>query len=577
MATSALSCTRKGDWRKTGEPPDGYTIAPPDGKWGWVVLFGCCLSGLTCMVNNIVFGVTMKYVANSLKINLATITWALSISSGGGSVFGPLVTILINNYSCRRSVIIGGLMCSIGLVLTTFIDRIELLLVTFGILTGIGRRLVFAPLHVCLSLYFKKYLGIAVGFLMASFAASKFIMTPVVQLVLENYGWRGTYLILGGFMLHVCLGASLLQPVRWHTMLVPIHSDTENVEEVPLKGPRIEIDSCQDSSDVANDGSINSELPVTKFSQNDLPNVDSRQQLLNDSHQCHLNPATNLSKCIRDGRRPSELSVNLASSYDIFTPFAQESARNNKVTTVTRGCLASCKNLILESIDCNLLKEKLFYMICISHALATAVNIYLSIFVFHFGTEIGLPPMQAAGLESARALGEITGRLAGPILLITVLKLSTRFTYLSCVFLHAIGLFALTNLEGFVSLCGVSVVIGLILGAAVGLHGLLMIEQMGVKRLSSVLGLCALFQGLFLILVGPFIGWIRDTSDRYKYCLLFLALLQLLSALIWILKPCIIRTANKSKNSYNSSNNINNNNNNNHSNKNNNNNKEVMR
>lgn len=556
MTTSALQCTRKADWKKTGVPPDGFTIAPPDGKWGWVMLFGCCLCGLTGMVNNIVFGVTMKEVTYALTTNLATLSWALSISSGGGCLMGPIVTIIINNYSCRRSVIIGGLMCSLGLILSTFVDRVEFMMVTFGVITGIGKRLMFAPLLTCLSVYFKKYLGIAMGLLTASYAASKFIMTPIIQLTLENYGWRGTFLIMGGFMLHVCLGASFLQPVKWHSVLVPIHSDDKNVTEVSNDVPNSTQNSCQSQPiHVLTNGpqtngpqinSIKNNPCISVYGKADLPTEESCKQLLDTSQTNGNGVITNLRKCKCEERRFSEMSINLASSYDIFSAFPQETTKSLKTAT-SHDCFSSCKKLIFESIDCSLLKERLFYLVCITQALSTATNIYVTIFVFHFGTEVGLSPMQAAGLESARSLGEITGRLAGPILLI-VLKLPTRLTYLSCVFLHGISLFALTNLETFSSLYGVGVLCGLLLGSAVGLHGLLTVEQMGVKRLASVLGLCALFQGFFLIVVGPFLGWIRDITGQYTYCLIFLSVLQLIIAIIWLLKPCIVKTVNGNNN-----------------------------
>lgn len=62
-------------------------------------------------------------------------------------------------------------------------------------------------------------------------------------------------------------------------------------------------------------------------------------------------------------------------------------------------------------------------------------------------------------------------------------------------------------------------VAGLLFGATVGLSGLLIVETMGVKRLPSVLGLNAVFQGLVLLGVGPLIGrlyFIFSQKKNYK-------------------------------------------------------------
>lgn len=41
-------------------------------------------------------------------------------------------------------------------------------------------------------------------------------MTPVVQLLLEHYGFRGVLLIMSALVLNICVGGSLVQPLKWH-------------------------------------------------------------------------------------------------------------------------------------------------------------------------------------------------------------------------------------------------------------------------------------------------------------------------------------------------------------------------
>lgn len=79
---------------------------------------------------------------------------------------------------------------------------------------GVG--LATAAAFVSLNHYFKKRRGQAVGLSMAGTAIGMLIMPQLVTLLLENYGFRGAVLVLSGLALHSAVGATLLQPAKWH-------------------------------------------------------------------------------------------------------------------------------------------------------------------------------------------------------------------------------------------------------------------------------------------------------------------------------------------------------------------------
>lgn len=75
-------------WRKSGIPPEGFKVVPPDGKWGWMVLLGCVVCATCCITCNIAFGFAMNDMIFALKTDTATISWALAIASGLGNLVG---------------------------------------------------------------------------------------------------------------------------------------------------------------------------------------------------------------------------------------------------------------------------------------------------------------------------------------------------------------------------------------------------------------------------------------------------------------------------------------------------------
>ena len=57
---------------------------------------------------------------------------------------------------------------------------------------------------------------------MAGTALGFMAMPQAISRLLEEFDFRGTVLILAALALNAAVGASLLQPVKWHMKVVPI-------------------------------------------------------------------------------------------------------------------------------------------------------------------------------------------------------------------------------------------------------------------------------------------------------------------------------------------------------------------
>ena len=97
-------------------------------------------------------------------------------------------------------------------------------------IAGIGATLVYTPFFVVLSSYFDKRLAMGTGISTAggSFAAVAF--PPFIGVLLEHYGYTGTWLILAALVAHIlCAGALYRKPSITNT------SEVENHLAIPLK------------------------------------------------------------------------------------------------------------------------------------------------------------------------------------------------------------------------------------------------------------------------------------------------------------------------------------------------------
>lgn len=61
--------------------------------------------------------------------------------------------------------------------------------------------------------YFSRRKALAYGIAMSGSGIGTFVLAPVVQLLIEQFSWRGALLILGGFVLNLCVCGALMRPI----------------------------------------------------------------------------------------------------------------------------------------------------------------------------------------------------------------------------------------------------------------------------------------------------------------------------------------------------------------------------
>ena len=77
---------------------------------------------------------------------------------------------------------------------------------------GLGLALNFQPSLIMLGLYFERRRPLANGLAAAGSAVFLSALSPLGQLLLERFGWRGGFLLLGGLLLHCCACGAVMRP-----------------------------------------------------------------------------------------------------------------------------------------------------------------------------------------------------------------------------------------------------------------------------------------------------------------------------------------------------------------------------
>ncbi|EHH20226.1 hypothetical protein EGK_03035 [Macaca mulatta] len=177
---------------------------PPDGGWGWVVLGACFV------VTGFAYGfpkavsVFFRALMRDFGAGYSDTAWVSSIMLAMLYGTGPVSSILVTRFGCRPVMLAGGLLASAGMILASFATRLLELYLTAGVLTGLGLALNFQPSLIMLGLYFERRRPLANGLAAAGSPVFLSALSPLGQQLLERFGWRGGFLLLGGLLLHCC-------------------------------------------------------------------------------------------------------------------------------------------------------------------------------------------------------------------------------------------------------------------------------------------------------------------------------------------------------------------------------------
>lgn len=191
--------------------PVGYT--PPEGGWGWMVVVGAFISigfSYSFPKSITVFFKEIEVIFNATS---SQVSWISSIMLAVMYAGGPVSSILVNKYGSRPIMMVGGCLAGIGLISASFCDTVEGLYFCVGVIGGLGLAFNLNPALTMIGKYFYKKRPIANGIAMAGSPVFLSTLAPLNTWFFDKFGWRGSFLILGGMLLNCCVAGSLMRPI----------------------------------------------------------------------------------------------------------------------------------------------------------------------------------------------------------------------------------------------------------------------------------------------------------------------------------------------------------------------------
>ncbi|XP_034652123.1 uncharacterized protein LOC117891060 [Drosophila subobscura] len=187
----------------------------PDGGYGWVVVFASLVVSLIADGLSFSFGLINAELLEYFGQSTSKTAWISSLFFSVPLLMGPIWSNLVDKYGCRKMTIIGGFVSAVGFAMSAFCNSIEMLMVTFGIISGLGLGIGYVTAVVSIAFWFDKKRTFATGIGASGTGIGTFVYARLTSYLIESYGWRGATLILGGTMLNACVCGALMRDPDW--------------------------------------------------------------------------------------------------------------------------------------------------------------------------------------------------------------------------------------------------------------------------------------------------------------------------------------------------------------------------
>uniref|UniRef100_A0A336MBL5 CSON014449 protein n=1 Tax=Culicoides sonorensis TaxID=179676 RepID=A0A336MBL5_CULSO len=503
-STEALK-TKKGFFIKDPELTSTSVIVPPDGGWGWIVMIAslCC----NCIVDGIVFssGMLQENIAADFNIKKAEVrqnflragdlfvAFVSSLLSGFYLLGGPLVSCLANKVGFRATTIIGALTACIGFGTSYFASSIYFLYFSYGVTGGI--------IIMC--------------------ALFGILFRPLDPTIITSETKDDL-----------------------HTKIIEVkkpHSDKRTAYSMPTSAHNTWIRHSQYTYPKATDIFANAKQTSDLFEMKELHKVEENENI--DDDKLKLASKTFRRNTMTDKESRSNYIKNKSAPFnrqDIFFTgslnripqyTSQKSlAYHLSVTNLPEVDKPRKNSSFVSSIlDLTLLKSPSFILLALSGFFTMAgffvPFIYITARAREHMSEVAISLVPVIGL--ANTIARILCGLLSSSEKINALFLNNIFITLGGLATIISGIY-ITPFWQF----SYAVIFGLAIACFSALRSIIVVDLLGLEKLTNAFGLLMMFQGIAAIIGGPLAGLFMDLTGSYDASFYFAGGLILFSAFL---------------------------------------------
>lgn len=164
---------------------------------GWRVLLGCILCMFTVQGAMQTFAVFLPQIVQGTGWSLSMVAQVSTFASGSGFITNLLLTRALKRLRVKTVLLIGAVCTALHMFIYTASQSVYMLwLAAFIGGIGIGWGTV-APCSIIITNWFVKHRSLCIAAATAGSMLGSVVLNPTAAMLIERFGWRGAYRILG--------------------------------------------------------------------------------------------------------------------------------------------------------------------------------------------------------------------------------------------------------------------------------------------------------------------------------------------------------------------------------------------
>ncbi|KAJ2953818.1 hypothetical protein O0L34_g1446 [Tuta absoluta] len=530
MSHGEVKSAKNGNAARAPDSPREVSLSPPpppDGGWGWMVVLASFMIHIVTDGMTYTFGVFYAEFLTYFNEGTGATAWIVSILIGMTLSSGPISSSFVNRWGCRAVTIAGALLSSVCVTASAFADSVLMLIFTIGIGAGFGFGLIYLPAIVSVTVWFERYRSLATGIAVCGSGLGTFLFAPITKILINEYGWRGAMAIYGAFILN-CVPLGLMFREVPEPPRTPASEPMIPKSKSPLK-------RSQSTEQVIRANGKANESDVARMTLS-LTALNKPSEKLH-RHSRHGSGIMQRPDVLYQGSMTS-LSKHRAPSPEKVVAHMSTKSIDSEERCSWLPCAAESKAALSEMLDLTLLLDPIYILFVVSNFL-TSIGFYIPyVYTVPLGNSLNIEDPEF--IVSIIGVANVIGRI---ILGFIADKpwVNRLLAYNVCLTIAGVSI-ALTALcWEFWGLAMCATVFGFTIGAYVGLTSVVLVDLLGLERLTNAFGLLLLFQGIASLIGPPFAGWLHDATYSFASGFYVAGATVSLSGVILYLIPVIRR------------------------------------
>ncbi|CAF0775204.1 unnamed protein product [Adineta ricciae] len=506
-----------------------YITVPPDGGFGWVVLFACFMINLIVDGFLYAFGAISEDIKKHFNCQEWQVSLVMSLACGFYLLIGPVASALCNKWGCRKVGIIGSVTAGLAVALSVLSPNVYVMWLSFGLIGGIGMGLVYLPSIIMVGYYFEEKRAIATGIVTTGTGIGAIGSGPLSKFLFKQFGWRYGLVILSVFLLCCaicCVFMRRLKPIRKRRTL----PSNEIVDDSVFS---------ETATSVVNHAAVitpTKDVPSSNFSELKIDDKTKKRSRTESALSTKSRHSIKAEDAVRPLYKEDVLyqgdtrDLPEYRSHRDIPSYIQDTTKVPEV--VEKSKMKAFWDVFLSMTNFDLLADKKMIILCLANVCSMVGYYTPYLFIPKYAQfERSVPEISSIFLLSIISFSNTPARfLSGWI---------TKLPYMTPLLVNNIGLTVAGVSSLLVPFCTnhlllilFCIVWGGFIAFHVSLSPVITCDLVGLERYSNALGLVLMFRGITSLSAPPIMGAIRDVTNSFDIAFIIGGISFLVSALM---------------------------------------------